>query len=92
MNLKCKESVFVTELAESLALLDMKTGTYFSLNHSGGLIWNKIGEGISPKAIVDIVCAEYNVDEATARRDYDRLVESLLAEGLLVPDDETTPS
>lgn len=88
MSFKCKDSVVVTELGENFALLDMTTGTYYNLNGCGGLIWTKIADGASPQTIVDLMCDEYAIDEQTAGRDYELLVQSLLVEGLLLKHDE----
>lgn len=87
MKYRCKENVFVTELADRLALLDMETGTYFSLNQAGAFIWRKISENLSLNAIVDALCEEYEVGRDVALHDCERLIDDLLSQGILTLDD-----
>ena len=55
------------EFGNGLALLDMKSNIYYSLNSVGAYIWDLIQE---PKPIAEIrsaVLARYNVDPSAAR-------------------------
>lgn len=87
MKYKCKPNVFVTELADSLALLDMETGTYFSLNQAGVFIWKRISDKYSVNAIVDALCEEYDVSREVAQHDCGRLIDDLVSQGILTLDD-----
>ena len=88
MKYKLKQNVFVTELADSLALLDVDTGTYFSLNAAGALIWDKISHGASVFETVDALCDEYDVTREIAQRDCEMLIDNLVSQGIVALDDK----
>lgn len=70
------------EFGDGLALLDLKSNTYYSLNGVGAFIWDLIQE---PKSIVDIrsaVLARYNVDSERCKTDVDALLKGLADNGL----------
>lgn len=89
MNYSCKTNVFVTELSDRLALLDMETGTYFSLNQSGTLIWSKLTENKSVSEIADALIEEYEISRDQALQDSKNLIEELVSQGLVVADDQS---
>lgn len=92
MNYNCKHNVFVTELSDRLALLDMESGTYFSLNQTGTFIWSKLSENQSVSQIVDALIEEYEINRDQALQDSKNLIAELLSQGLLVANDQTTSS
>lgn len=50
-------------------ILETKEKRLHSLNPSASRIWRLLGEGVREEAIVSALCAEFEVDEAKARRD-----------------------
>jgi hypothetical protein len=70
-------------VGEETVLLDLESGTYFGLDGVGKRIWDAVGEGLALAEIVDIIVAEYAVDEATARTDIEEFVRILVKRGLL---------
>lgn len=54
-----------------------------TLNESGALIWRKLEGGAEIDDLVQVICSEYDVDEATARIDVEEIVESIRSQNLL---------
>lgn len=70
------------EFGDGLALLNLKSNVYYSLNGVGAFIWDLIQE---PKSIADIrsaVLAHYNVEPERCRADVDALLKGLADNGL----------
>ncbi|RWE38239.1 MAG: PqqD family protein [Mesorhizobium sp.] len=70
------------EFGEGLALLNLKSNIYYSLNGVGAFIWDLIQE---PKPVADIrsaVLARYNVDAERCKADVDALLKGLAENGL----------
>ena len=70
------------EFGDGLALLNLKSNVYYSLNGVGAFIWDLIQE---PRSIGDIrgaVLARYNVDPARCQADVDALLKGLVENGL----------
>ncbi|MCA0014143.1 PqqD family protein [Mesorhizobium sp. B292B1B] len=76
-----KEAV-ACEFGNGLALLNLKSNIYYSLNGVGTFIWELIQE---PKPIVEIrraVLARYDVDAERCKADVDALLKGLADSGL----------
>ncbi|TGQ65561.1 MAG: PqqD family protein [Mesorhizobium sp.] len=70
------------EFGNGLALLNLKSNIYYSLNGVGAFIWDLIQE---PRPIADIrsaVLARYNVDPERCEADVDALLRGLVENGL----------
>ena len=69
-------------IVSGLALLNLKSNMYYSLNSVGAFIWELIQE---PKSVADIrgaVLGRYNVDAERCRADVDALLKGLAENGL----------
>lgn len=66
-------------------VLNLADGKYFSLDEVGAAVWNSLTDGKTLDEVVAQLVSAYEVDEATARVDVERLSEQLIAAGLLVP-------
>lgn len=76
------------EFGSGLALLDMRSNIYYSLNGVGAYIWELIQE---PKPISEIqraVLERYNVEPQRCKADVDGLLKGLAAAGLARLHDE----
>ena len=76
-----KEAV-ACEFGNGLALLDMRSNIYYSLNSVGAYIWELIQE---PKPISEIrsaVLERYNVDAERCKADVDALLKGMAENGL----------
>ena len=70
------------EFGDGLALLNLKSNVYYSLNGVGAFIWDLIQE---PRSIGDIrgaVLARYTVDAVRCQADVDDLLKGLVENGL----------
>ena len=70
------ENVVSTDLSGGTALLDLRTGQYFTLDGVGSLVWTLLQTPSSRTRIVDAILEEYEV----APDECDRDVEALLGE------------
>lgn len=78
-----KKDLVFCDLAEEAAILNIKSGVYYGLNRVGARIWNLMQE---PRAVADIqntITGEYDVEPDRCARDLFRLLDELLAEGLI---------
>lgn len=76
------------EFGDGLAILDLRSNVYYSVNTVGAFIWEFIQE---PKAVFEIhdaVAARYTVDSARCRADVDNLLTSMTDAGLVTQHDE----
>ena len=70
-------------VGDETVLLDLQSGMYFGLDAVGQRIWDSVSEGEDLAAAVDVVTAEYDVDEIQAKADAIEFVASLVERGLL---------
>lgn len=77
-----REGVVGQEAGESLVLLDVDSGLYFSLDEVGYRIWS-LCDGRTVGEIVDAICGEYDVDRARVESDALDLLRELSAEALV---------
>lgn len=78
-----KPDVVARSVGDETILLDLETGTYFTLNAVGAVVWKALEAKTGLDAIVDEVLDRFEVDEATARADIDEYLAALVAEGLV---------
>ncbi len=57
-----------------------------TLNDAATHLWKLSADGLSADTAAGALCAEYEVDEATARLDAERCLEDLVARQILVVD------
>lgn len=73
-----------TELDDSeIALLDLDTKTYFSLNSTGACIWEGLKDGLTLQEISTRLKREFDVGAPEAERSVIDLVEQLLGQQLV---------
>ncbi len=85
--IKSKDVVERT-VRDNLILVPMKTGparldALYTLNETSGFIWRQISPGITEDELVARLVAQYDVSEATARGDVQRVLERLTAIGAI---------
>ncbi|MCG3181233.1 MAG: hypothetical protein BIFFINMI_03608 [Phycisphaerae bacterium] len=64
-------------------LINVATGVYYSLDPVGSAVWQLIEAGLTPDQIARRVSADCDVELQTAAPDVKRLLDELLAEGLV---------
>jgi hypothetical protein len=82
-HLQPAANVHVRRFDDDLVLLHLGAGVYYSLDPVGATIWEALALGHSVEETVGEVLRQYDVDEATARGDVQKLVADLVAAGLL---------
>ncbi|MDQ6828635.1 MAG: PqqD family protein [Gemmatimonadota bacterium] len=73
-------------------IINLLNGTYYSLDKTGGAIWELVADGLTMPEIVSSITERYAVDDDRARADAERLIAELLSERLLVPLNGSAPA
>ena len=71
MNTRVKSAggQMAADVGGELAILSLKTGTYYGLNEVGTRIWNLLDQPRTVREIRDYILAEYAVDASRCERD-----------------------
>ena len=92
----CRRSIIVAskeqvscDLAREMAILDVKSGTYYGLNAVGAWIWQLIQEPRTVYEVCDALLKEYEVEPERCERDLLALLQELADKGLIEVKDET---
>ena len=72
---------------EGIAVLNLRSNTYFSLDPVGATVWNALVEGADLGAIVAAVVEEFDVAPETCRADVEGFLAELAGSQLI----ESTP-
>lgn len=78
------EHVVSTQQADATVLLDIRGGTYYTLNDVGGRIWVFLSEGASVSAMIERLAAEFDVSAEVVSGDVEGFVEQLDRSRLIV--------
>ena len=78
--------VVAAPVSSGIALLDTKSGKYFTLNAVGEMVWAGVQHGDDANTIVKAILEKYDAPEATIRRDVEALLADLVGRGLLAQD------
>jgi hypothetical protein len=70
-------------VGDETILLDLASGLYFGLDGVGQRIWRAVADGKKLSETVDIIVAEYDVDQDQATADVLQFASTLLERGLL---------
>lgn len=86
--MQIKKELIKRNIAGETVLVPVGKAVYdanglFVLNELGDFLWEKLPGAESQEALVTAVCAEYEVDEDTARRDIGTFLEKLRELGIL---------
>jgi hypothetical protein len=81
-RVRFRDSVRVRLSADRGFLFEEQTGRVYSLNASAAVAAARIQAGMDEPAVLDVVVATFDVDEPTARRDFERFARTLVDEGL----------
>jgi hypothetical protein len=74
-----------SEIVDGVAILiNLSTGTYYSMEQTAATIWLAITEERTVPGMISALTAAYEVTPAQAATDTDRLLTELLAEGLIL--------
>ena len=76
--------VIAAELEGEAVLLNLGTRAYFRLNPTATLVWQGVERGQDRAALLDELCASYEVERDTASLELDRVLGDLEARSLIV--------
>jgi hypothetical protein len=79
------EDVLAAHLEGEAVLLHMDTKNYYRLNATAAHVFRGLERGLGREALLDGLCAEFEVERETAARELDRLLGELAERGLLTP-------
>jgi DNA-binding NarL/FixJ family response regulator len=68
-----------------VVLINLETGSYYSIDSVGAVVWDYIGKGLSSSQIVEAIASQYNGEQATIDQGIQQLLIQLQAEQLIVP-------
>lgn len=77
------ERLAARKVGGEMVILSADDSSLFVLNEIGTAIWEAADGRTSTAAIADRVCAEYDVDADTARRDVEEFVLTMASAGVL---------
>jgi hypothetical protein len=66
-------------------LLDERKGKYWHLNTTGALVVQVLSGGDPVERAVELIAEQFNAAPDSVRRDVDRMIEMLTANGLVMP-------
>jgi hypothetical protein len=69
-----------------VVIINLGTGTYYSLQGSGEEIWTLLDAGTDSDRLADLLVGRYEAEPADVGKAVDAFVEELRAESLIVPD------
>ena len=75
--------VVEAEVDGEVVALDAETANFYGLNGVGSRVWRLLARPVTPEEIRDALLAEYEVSPADCERAVRRLLDQLLAEGLI---------
>ena len=76
-------AVLTTELGDGIALLDLRTNEYFTLNGVGAFLWRELQAPQGRAELIGAVLAEYDTDPASCAGDIDVMLGDLIAAKLV---------
>ena len=71
------------EMDAKSVLLDLESGSYYTLNEMGNFVWSLLDGKTSPAQLVKAVTETYDIDSETAGSDVTDLILRLRKEGLI---------
>jgi hypothetical protein len=72
------------KVGEETIILDLNTSNYYSLNDTGGFIWERFAAGATPDEVAEAVSSEFEVTAAAAGRDVSDLLSLFTKANLLL--------
>lgn len=75
-------SVVSCQLGDELALLDLASGAYYTLNKTGAVVWRGIRDGLPPGLVATRLAAMHAVELPRVRADVATLLRAIRRCGL----------
>jgi hypothetical protein len=89
--MKIKDGFMLRQIAGSWVVVPLEQRVVefdglMSLNESGAMLWKLLEAGAEIDDLVKAITNEYTIDEDTARKDIEELLDNLAAKGLIEHD------
>ena len=78
-----REQVIAAELEGEAVLLDLGAKAYFRLNPSATVVWRGVERGMDRPALLDELCAGFDVERDVASRELDHILADLESRSLI---------
>lgn len=89
MLLSIRRPTVTSEIIDGEAVvIDLESGSYFSMQNTAALIWSMLEQGASRSAILDNVASAYSKGMEEIKEDVNQFVDKLLAIALIVETDQ----
>jgi hypothetical protein len=79
------EGVVAQAVGDETVLLDLGSGTYYSLNGSASVVWHALEGGGTVGTVIETLLDHFDVDGEQAAEDAARLIGEAVERGLLEP-------
>lgn len=83
------DDVVSCDFGDGLALLDLRSGQYFSLNAVGAFIWSQLAKPITVGALLRAMLAHYDATEARCASDLEAWLGKMVRSKLIKTDHAT---
>lgn len=74
-------------IGDESVVLDLKSSDYYSLNETAALLWESLGEGLTPEKAVARLCEEFEAEPDAVRKDVEAALAELLSARLILRSD-----
>ena len=86
--MKIKDGFMLRQIAGSWVVVPLgqrvvEFNGLMTLSESGALIWKKLETGAELDELIQLILAEYDIDEVTARNDVEEFIDNAKASGVL---------
>ena len=71
------------KVEDGIAILDLRSNTYFSLDPVGAAVWDRMAAPVSLDELAAAIAAEYAVPPEECRGDIADLLDDMLTHGLI---------
>ena len=82
---KIPPTIIWRRIGDETLVIDLKSGSSYRLDETGGKIWKMLARGYGPAAIARAFAAEYAIAATTVRGDIDLMLRGLTRSGLIAP-------
>jgi hypothetical protein len=87
-----EEEVAAKVMDGEAIIINLANGIYYSMDKTGGLIWEMVQAGHTLHETLSAVTSRYNVSHEQAHRDLEQLVGELIQENLIIPSQDGRPT
>jgi len=84
VKLQRKSGIITADMNGSAVTMDVKTGKYYDLGETGGVIWNMLNEEKTYGQLIDEIIAEYEVDRSECEADVESFLLKLIGDGMVI--------